>query len=87
MIDWKRATRNRSGNRVWESRCGKWRVAESAVCYGVPLDPVTYSAWERHRVRDLDTFHLIWRPVSRHRKRAAAQKACEKRAKLMRDAA
>jgi len=79
MIDWKRATKNNSGNRIWNSRCGNFRVAESAVCYGVTLNPVTYSAWERYRVRDRDTFIMLWRLVSRHRKRGAAEKACEKR--------
>jgi hypothetical protein len=86
-LDWKRATKNKAGNREWNSRCGNYRVAESAVCYGVTLNPVTYSAWERYRARDRDTFVMLWRLVSRHRKRGAAEKACERRAKLTREAA
>jgi hypothetical protein len=82
MIEFKRATRNRSGNRVWASRCGNFMVAESAVCFGVALDPVYYTAWERYRARDRDGFAFIWRRISRHRKRATAQKACEKQARI-----
>lgn len=76
MIDFKRATKNKSGNRVWVSRCGNYQVAESAVCFGVPLDPIYYTAWERYRVRDRNGFAFIWRRLSRHRTKAAAEKAC-----------
>lgn len=53
---------------VWESRDGQFRIEQSRVNYL----PVIWRACRRIEGR--------WEIVSRHRRRSAAEKACEKAA-------
>ncbi|MEM6330385.1 MAG: hypothetical protein AAF790_09060 [Planctomycetota bacterium] len=69
-ITFKRARRNKSGSREWQSRCGGYLVTASEWCYGVRLRPVRYTAWRRD--------DGIWRRISRHRSKPAAVGACRR---------
>jgi hypothetical protein len=53
-LEWKRAKRNASGSREWASKCGRYVVAASEMCFGVPLNPVYYTVWVRYTVHDIN---------------------------------
>jgi hypothetical protein len=63
-IQWRRATRARSGSRRWLSACGRYMIAASELCYGIPLDPVWYTAFVRVTVQDIGRRFDSWRRIS-----------------------
>lgn len=76
-LQWKKARRNRCGSRVWQTRCGRYRVSASEECFGVKLRPIVFTAWVAVRVKDIDRSFDSELRISRHRSRAAAMAACE----------
>jgi hypothetical protein len=76
MIDWKKRCKRQdtilSKRRVWESKCGIYKVEESDIQYGKRESsiPIYYRAMVK---RDWG-----WEIISFHRKRKPATKALEK---------
>jgi len=56
--------------RIWESRCGRYRVVEAVSLYGLP------TIWYAMRLDG-----TCWDIVSQHRKGDTALEACRKHAK------
>src|SRR4051794_6153253 len=52
-LEWQRAKRAPTGSRRWVSKCGRYMIAASELCYGVPLDPVWYTVFVRSTVYDI----------------------------------
>lgn len=85
-LTWKRGRRNRTGNLYWESRCGRYRVVESARYLDIHFDTILYSAWHNGGTG----FSKIALPrlnrgkvvgtQDRFRTRKAAEKACQRHA-------
>lgn len=75
-IEWKRTKKNASGSRYWESRCGRYKVTASEMCYGIKLRPI-FSAWFLASIPDLGGHRTSWQRISEHRKQEPAQAACQ----------
>ena len=80
-LQWMRKRRCPPGLRLWQTRCGRYRVRANSLVDGVTV-PVVYYAMEHGAVTlagDLvpsDT----WSIISRHKVLSAAKKACERHA-------
>lgn len=79
LLTWRRASVDRSpayaGHRkFWPSACGAYRVVWRDQCFGVALPPQYHAQF---RDGTAGTWHLL----SRHRKRRAAEAACERHAR------
>lgn len=76
MIDWKKRAKKlnmeTADRRVWESRCGQYKIEEIKSTFGLST---RYLALAK---RDWG-----WEVVSRHRKRKPAMQALDKSAKLV----
>lgn len=77
LLTWRRAVVDRSTRyaghrRIWPSACGIYRVVWRDEAYGVALPPQYHAM-----VRDGEAWHLL----SRHRRKQAAQAACERHAR------
>lgn len=69
-----RATRDKSGNKLWASTCGSWQVRECRVCQGVQLVPVKFRVYRHRSFLDYDgTVYWSWLEVSRHRTEKVAK--------------
>ena len=77
MLDWKKRCRKdqtmSADRKIWETRCGKYRLIFSHIRYGEGILPDVWYALE------LDNGY--WEIISKHRKKNTAQKACEKKHK------
>ena len=79
-LAWRRAAVDRSpayaGRRkVWPSACGRYRVVWRDEAYGVALTP------EYHAMIRGEPERPAWHLLSRHRRKHAAQAACERHAR------
>lgn len=85
MVQWKTRSKKEQSlvadHRVWESRCGLYKVVFSQIRYGRGLGkksiPDVYYAMSR--LDKNDSYGII----SKHRKKNPAIKACEKLAKSL----
>jgi hypothetical protein len=77
MLDWKKRCRKDStlvsDRKIWETKCGTYKVIFSQIRYGRGLDGIP------------DTYYAIYKDeedgeeiISKHRKMSTAMKACEK---------
>lgn len=86
-IEWKKRCRKEqtltSDTKVWETRCGKYRVVFSHIRYGNGAIPDVWYAMEYKT----DGACPMWDIISKHRKKHTAERAVEKRAKEKEDAA
>jgi len=88
MLDWKKRCRKDqtevSDRKIWETKCGKYRVSFSHIRYGEGCIPDRFFAEESY-VGESD--RLCWTVISQHRKKNPAIAACERRAKERKNAA
>jgi len=81
MIEWKKRCRRQdtqlADRRVWTSKCGHYKIEESAIRYGAREDKrgnfLGYPPYYRAMVAQ----DWGWEILSTHRKRTAAQKQLE----------
>ena len=82
MLQWKkRCVKDQtavSDRKIWETKCGRFRVVFSHIRYGGGVLPDSFLAMELEIVPGLE--HPVWGIISRHRKREKAEEACELRA-------
>jgi hypothetical protein len=74
MLDWEKECQKDqtvcADRKIWETKCGKYRVIFSHIRYGEGILPDQWYAMELNNKN--------WDVISKHRKKTAAQKACEK---------
>ena len=67
--------------RIWESRCGRYRVVHSRCLYGPRKGPQAIpDTWYAVKLVVVSG-NVCWEVVSRHRKRGPAVRSCERDAK------
>ena len=84
MLDWKKRCRKDqtdvSDRKIWETKCGKYRVTFSHIRYGTgPEVPIKRQLSDRYYAEALTD--RGWKLVSKHQKKNPAFAACERRAK------
>ena len=85
-MDWLRKRKCLDGVRLWQSRCGKYRVRCATHVGGVRMQPLVFYAMKASNVTLCGeaTPRLIWEIVSRHRVLGRAKAACEQYAQKRR---
>jgi hypothetical protein len=76
MLNWPKRCRKEKWyfeRRIWESRCGRYRVVHSHCPYGTEMA-------DRWYAMVYDFADAMWDRLSTHRKREPAFKACESHA-------
>ena len=83
MIEFKRArteTTIAARRRIWESRCGRFRVVHSRCLFGPRKGPQAIGdRWYALAAERVDG-RVVWSLISRHRKRVPAFDACRRAA-------
>lgn len=87
LLSWRRAVVDRSPHyagrrKLWPSTCGRYRIVWRDAAYGIALAPQYHAMI----CRDVGNgVGQIWELISRHRKRLAAEAACERHARRRHD--
>jgi hypothetical protein len=81
MLEWKkRCVKDQTmaaDRKIWETKCGRFRVIFSHIRYGGGALPDTYLAMRLEHIENLP--EPSWSIISRHKKREKAMEACEKK--------